>query len=296
MLMMLLITSSIQRLSVLGFATGHNPARWISRVAATAATSTTEIERKFLVNQKILDYCQAHSLSQKQLKFADTYYDDKLYSLTRKDMWLRERNNNWELKTPIKASLSPSNSGSDIAGIDRYLEIRNAHEICQHIAQQISSEIRSPALLSTSTETASLSNAFLESAAGLKPFVRLQSNRQRFLLEFPRGKNKNAQHLDLPMQSQRFYVDIDEVQYDPQFIPKDNRELQSSAGLSYFIGEVELVPPISESSEVSMRQIFAELGIDPAPVRGKLLEYLFRFCPNHYQALQSSGQLQSKGL
>ena len=31
----------------------------------------------------------------------DIYYDTPEYSLTRKDIWLRERNKKWELKTPV---------------------------------------------------------------------------------------------------------------------------------------------------------------------------------------------------
>jgi hypothetical protein len=301
--MMFVITCSIRHLSVLGFATSSIPVRWFSRaggISASAATkTTTEIERKFLVNPQILEYCKAYSLSEKQLKFTDTYYDDKLYSLTTKDMWLRERNNNWELKVPIKDPLLPKSTGQDISGIDRYLEIRNVHEICQCIAKEVCGDNVNHKLLSVPPESTSLSSAFLESFAGLKPFVRLQSERKRFLLEIPQ-KNKNTgtlplqQTVDLGIPSQRFHVDVDEVQYDPQFIPYDNRE--QSADLSYAIGEVELVPPITESSENSMRLIFAEMGIDPAPVRGKLLEYIFRFYPNHYQALHLSGQLQSKGI
>eukprot|EP01084_Bolivina_argentea_P208561 355533_1 len=62
-----------------------------------------EIEKRFLLNvsiEGVLNRWGAH-LS-KTLRNHDIYYDTKDCVLTRNDVWLRSRNNRWELKYPNK--------------------------------------------------------------------------------------------------------------------------------------------------------------------------------------------------
>jgi len=76
-----------------------------------------EIEKKFLLSTKdekrlIKD---AEFISKKE--FVDIYYDDKFFSLTKSDIWLRSRDNDFELKLPL------NNKGNRTA--DKYKEITN---------------------------------------------------------------------------------------------------------------------------------------------------------------------------
>jgi len=64
-----------------------------------------EVEKKFILTpeqEKILIE-GAEFLGEKQ--FTDIYYDDKNFSLTKKDIWMREREGKYELKLPMNESL-----------------------------------------------------------------------------------------------------------------------------------------------------------------------------------------------
>ena len=64
-----------------------------------------EIEKKFILTsdqeKKLIE--GAEFLGEKQ--FTDIYYDDADFSLTTKDIWLRERSGKYELKLPMNESL-----------------------------------------------------------------------------------------------------------------------------------------------------------------------------------------------
>lgn len=61
-----------------------------------------EIEKKFLLTDEQTQalLTDAQKLSEKSI--TDSYLDTSGYSLTTKDLWLRERNGSFELKTPLK--------------------------------------------------------------------------------------------------------------------------------------------------------------------------------------------------
>lgn len=87
-----------------------------------------EIEKKFVIddnkkNQLILG---AEFLYKKV--FTDTYYDTSDFSLTSKDMWLRARDNNFELKIPA--------SISDKGFINQYKELTDEDSIKEHLNLQ----------------------------------------------------------------------------------------------------------------------------------------------------------------
>lgn len=254
-----------------------------------SSKTTKEIERKFAVSDSIVQYCERKKLQMKEITLIDTYYDDKEYNLTKKDMWLRERNNMWELKVPAfdKRMKMEDEKGNGLSGIDQYLEIRDEKEIIQRIKQQTYN------LNVMITDNSPLSPRLLEEFGGIKPFVRLKSTRKRFLLDLQLPNSLSSSQQSKSRQG--FYIDIDQVEYDQQYIPSEKMTNPNDA--VYTIGEVELVPPIVSSDVAGcMSFIFSEVGINPSPIRGKLLEYIHKFHPNHYLALQQSGQLQSKGI
>lgn len=60
-----------------------------------------EVEQKFLVSPVQLDLILAQSEFVKESVFIDIYYDTPDWSLTKSDVWLRQRGGTWELKVPL---------------------------------------------------------------------------------------------------------------------------------------------------------------------------------------------------
>jgi len=88
-----------------------------------------EIEKKFILTpeqeKNLVE--EAEFLSTKQ--FTDIYYDDSDFSLTKKDIWLRERGGKFELKLPMNESLENRTS-------DQYRELENEDDILSHFGVQ----------------------------------------------------------------------------------------------------------------------------------------------------------------
>lgn len=84
-----------------------------------------EIEKKFILTKKqeknlIKD---ADFLGEK--KFTDIYYDNSNFSITTKDIWLRERDGKFELKLPINISIKERTS-------DQYRELEDECDILKY--------------------------------------------------------------------------------------------------------------------------------------------------------------------
>lgn len=114
-----------------------------------------EIEKKFHLSdeqqKRLLD--GADFVSEKQV--TDTYFDNKNYSLTTKDWWLRNRNGAFELKISLP--------GHDMRVINEYEEIINENAIREKL------EI---------SQNASLDEDL--AAAGYVPFVSCTTTRRKF--------------------------------------------------------------------------------------------------------------------
>lgn len=87
-----------------------------------------EIEKKFLLTkieeQALLQ--DAEELGQKIVE--DSYLDTPDYSLTRRDLWFRERDGAYELKVPLKAT------GDTPAATNRYHELTDIDAIRQELS------------------------------------------------------------------------------------------------------------------------------------------------------------------
>ena len=81
-----------------------------------------EVEKKFILTpeQKKALTDGAEFLGEKIIN--DKYYDDENYSLTKKDIWLRNRNGKFEVKLPLNVSIEKRIS-------DQYKEIEDEKEI-----------------------------------------------------------------------------------------------------------------------------------------------------------------------
>ncbi len=84
-----------------------------------------EIEKKFIINGNKKSQLVSGAEFLYKKVFTDTYYDTNNFSLTTKDMWLRARDNNFELKTPV--------SISDKGFINQYKELTSEVEIKEHL-------------------------------------------------------------------------------------------------------------------------------------------------------------------
>jgi adenylate cyclase class IV len=84
-----------------------------------------EVEKKFILTdeQEKSLVSGAEFLGEKT--FADVYYDDADFSLTRKDLWLRSRAGRFELKIPLNESIETRIS-------DQYRELESDEEILNY--------------------------------------------------------------------------------------------------------------------------------------------------------------------
>ena len=104
-------------------------------------------------------------------------------------------------------------------------------------------------------------NDFISDIAeyGYAPFCECQTTRRKYARE-------------------KFIIDLDVASCGEDF--------------SYRIGEIEMMVPSEEQAEFATEEIlqFAKsLGLEALPVRGKVVEYLKRKKPDHYQALMEAG-------
>lgn len=237
----------------------------LQRSFSTIPVANTEIERKFECNETNLSLIKEFAFDMKKIKMVDMYYDDPDYSLSRMDYWLRKRNDDFELKWP-------QTKGSN-SEIDSYYESTDHHKIMTTIEGRV---YKNSSITDTNSITQWLSSRKLEI------FGRFITHRTRYCLQFDKYN---------------VFVDIDDVLYEPN--RDDDTNSQSK---QYTIGEIELHDDglndqLKETEKADiMTGIMAKLRITPKPVRGKVLEFLKRFRPNHYNSLKTSGQLSSKGL
>lgn len=186
-----------------------------------------EIEKKFILTdeQQQLLIEGAEFLGEKI--FTDTYFDDISYSLTTKDLWLRERSGRFELKVPMNVSIEERVS-------DQYKELETEEEIAKQLHL-------------------SKNNNFAEAlkADGYIPFITITTTRKKY--------KKDGYNID--MDTVDFGYNIAEIEY----MTDDECEIK------------EATDKIIEYARSH--------GLSEGIVRGKVVEYLRRNNPPHFQAL-----------
>lgn len=229
----------------------------VARGIRFVSTDTiTEIERKFPVTEDILKAVQKWSagISNKK-EIVDSYFDGVSFShtpfpLTTRDIWLRKRNQVFELKWPQNNSELPRDSEvGNLSGIDFYLESTSWPTIAETL-KLASISLSSP--LPSEKESEKRVESWL-SENKICRFATIKTMRQRFQFELPIGKigmkwiiSKNK-----PNDSIKTYlinVDIDDVEYcnidysDKDVLPIGDETLISEIlGSTYKIGEIELL-------------------------------------------------------
>jgi len=282
---------------------------------------TTEIERKFIFNNAIVDYCESNYLSKRDIPMRDVYFDDHAYDLTTRDMWLRQRNDKLELKWPMfgasKTDTTDHQPSETLVGLDFYQESTDVAKIAEVVQKSTNLLIKFPSAKCTLD-----ANIEALAAVGIQPFGTILTHRVRYNLcmDLPANLWNNRKSADRKI---KMFVDIDTVKYLLPNVPTSSQAPSTPVHSShdalrtYQIGEIEFdfsdTPTsnhhtssddnntaLSDTDQATnaaiMLHVFRVVGIEPAPVRGKVLEYLVRFRPDHFEALRKSGQLASKGL
>lgn len=254
----------------------------ICRTGSKRYTGTVqEIERKFIVTPAVYNTCRAMATSDRELFMVDTYYDSPTtFRLTKQDMWLRERNQSWELKVP---SQTVTAAGDAALQVDHYDEITNEQEIANVVCTTAAQKIEVDSTVEGGHLLAAIANE------GIVPFARLTTKRHRFRVQLP-GIGSGRVEVN---------VDIDTVTCDSTLINHPH-QAQEASRWKYEVGEVELVTvngatSIADASTV-MQDVMRALGINPVSVNGKVLQYLQQFRVRHYTALDETGLLKAKGL
>lgn len=144
-----------------------------------------EVERKFLLTSHILEKVKQESLEKYPPKVVllDVYYDTVTNALMSHDMWLRKRNNIWQLKSRVDGSAKHCET-------TQYLESENKDEILSIITP----------LLSEGRNTLGLSE--LVDCGTLLVIMELTSSRQSF----------HIGHLTVDVDQTDFGFDVGEIE------------------------------------------------------------------------------------
>lgn len=165
--------------------------------------------------------------------FTDIYFDTSDYSLTRKDIWLRKRAGQYELKVSMNEGVSMSQRQAD-----KYKELETETEIKDALG------IPQEKTLGTALEE-----------AGFEPFCSITTTRTEYKIG-------------------DFKIDINFMDF------------------GYKIVEIELMVGSEDQRSVAAESILAfakNRGLETGYVMGKVIEFLRRNNPEHFQALVEAG-------
>lgn len=115
-----------------------------------------EVEKKFLLSdsQEAALATGAEPLGKKT--FTDVYFDDENFSLTTKDVWLRERDGRYELKIPLNDDIESRVS-------DQYKELETDSEIAEFLKLEKDRPLAETVI-----------------SAGYRPFCRITTTRRKY--------------------------------------------------------------------------------------------------------------------
>ncbi|KAJ1634031.1 hypothetical protein T492DRAFT_903746 [Pavlovales sp. CCMP2436] len=244
-----------------------------------APPDVEEVEIKFAVPAHLRAACCALG-SPAETLFTDTYFDClDAFTLTTRDMWLRQRDATIELKMPSSArrgvdAAHEAESGGELR-VDLYTEATSWPSIAASLkGVGVSLPPSFPVAASPSGAVA----PWL-ALSGLLPFATIRTSRSRFALT---------------VRGHRVHVDLDAVCFE------GGREAVRGQAAKYAVGEVELLEAAGgKGARAALAEVLNELRIltpaQGAPhVRGKVLEFLHRFDRVHWRALGASGLLTAK--
>jgi hypothetical protein len=242
-----------------------------------------EVERKFLLPPTDGGAFAASlaplALSvRRAFPISDVYFDAPApdFTLTRKDAWLRRRDAAWELKWPLHADGGPPSSSSD----DAYVEHVDPPDIARRLGLP-EEDVRALEEATATMPAAAVADA-LESTVrrclGVVPFADIETVRTSHTLPVAPEAEASAREAGVRIVS--VGIDLDVVRYRAQ-------------GDAYALGEVEVMVDrggegdagSAAAATAAVDEVCAAYGV-PAraagPVRGKVIEYLYRHDRAHY--------------
>jgi thiamine-triphosphatase len=164
-----------------------------------------EVEKKFLLNPGDEERLLQGAQFVKEVVNADTYWDTADYRLSCKDMWLRTRNGEWDLKVPLHEI------GHHKHVAEQYLELESEKEIREKLA--ISGNDKMEADLR---------------AAGYAPFATIVTTRRKYR----QGK------FNIDLDAADFGYSLCEIEY---MIPDDGDKEAAAQEIIKFSSQVGLV-------------------------------------------------------
>lgn len=267
-------------------------------VSSISGSTEEEIERKFRANADVLSNvwnvarrCESAPPLTSQL--LDIYFDTACFDLSTRDMWLRRRNKGFELKWPLHQSspVGPAEGASSLRGVDFYNESTSWSQIAEQLRRL--GQLDLIGQLPADNGSGDACQAWLRSN-GLSQFASIHTTRRRYKLLLPVGGKAAPTVAGGAESCHSVNVDLDDVRYDLS-VGVETSVSADSAANSYSLGGVELVRAGGGmSAREALTDVFATLGIGHEPVRGKVLEWLVRFRPSHYAALERCGLIAAK--
>lgn len=218
-----------------------------------------EVELKFILTKDQEKRLLENARFIKEEHFEDIYYDDKHYYLSTNDIWLRTRNDKFLLKLPIPTT----NSALKKQCNSPKLEIESHEEILKHLnISFITNNINNASNTIDSTNTVNTNTANINICkilkdAGIIPLYRFQNIRRKY-------------------KKDKFIIDLDKAIFED---------------FTYETCEIELVVPSEKDIEKGTEEIIefaAKHQIKVEKVEGRLIEYIRRKNPEHYQKLMQA--------
>lgn len=240
--------------------------------SALAPEPLVEVEAKLFLNARQRERLtgQLQPIGRKHIR--DTYYDTVDYALTRRDWWLRQRGEAWELKVPWRSMESAK------PAVHTYEEVEELEGIRTRLAE-----------LGTWSDS-SPGNEFAEhlAANGVVGFARICTERVSLQAD-------GAVAAALGVRS--ICVDLDTVDFDPVFAEAGTSGLPATP---FVLAEVEVMaakePGAVQAAEAAVQQFLASHGLQSSRAYGKLVEYLVRHRPKHLAALDAAGVVTREEL
>jgi adenylate cyclase class IV len=204
-----------------------------------------EVEKKFKLSDDDVKTLTTGAEFLSEKTFTDVYFDTLEFALTKNDIWLRKRGDDFELKLPMH---SDNNKLTQ-----QYQEIEGAEKIREIFAIPVLNDFE-----------------YDIKAFAYQPFCECITTRKKF-------------------KKEEFIIDLDVVEYKL----KDG----SLVDFTYDLAEIEiLVENKNEMSEAAekIEKFAMKNGLKNDYVRGKVLEFLKRKKPEHFQALVDAGVVREE--
>jgi adenylate cyclase class IV len=203
----------------------------------------------------------ANSSKSKQTVLRDQYWDKRpLFPLTTRDLWLRSRNNAWELKVPhgLMGAKPLLPSARETSAVDQYLELTTASDIWPFLLRH--------GLVADVQSTSTSNLASLLGANQFHCFADIVTNRRTY-------------------------------QFAEANIVLDEANGYCVGELELLLPKLEATPEACHKANERLFQLAKELGVSlQDAVPGKVLHHIRQKNTDHWRALARAGLLRQKGV